>query len=45
MLPCSKHEPAFKPLVVILNVLAFVGALASMFVVLGARARTVNDQT
>ncbi len=34
MLPRSKHEPAFKPLVIALNVLAFVGALASMFIVL-----------
>jgi hypothetical protein len=34
MLPRSKHDPALKPLVITLNVLAFVGALASMFVVL-----------
>ena len=34
MLPRSKHDSSFRPLVIVLNVLALVGALASMFVVL-----------
>ena len=34
MLPRSKHDSSFRPLVIVLNVLASVGTLASFFVVL-----------
>ncbi len=34
MLPRSKHDSSLRPVVILLNVLAAVGALASMFVVL-----------
>jgi hypothetical protein len=34
MLPRSKHDSSFRPVVIVLNVLALVGALASGFVVL-----------
>ena len=34
MLPRSKHDSSFRPMVIVLNVLAAVGTLASMFVVL-----------
>jgi hypothetical protein len=34
MLARSKYDPALKPLVIACNVLAFAGALASMFVIL-----------
>jgi hypothetical protein len=34
MLPRSKYDPALKPMIVACNVLAMVGALASVFVIL-----------
>jgi hypothetical protein len=34
MLARSKYDPALKPLVIVGNVLAFTGALASLFVIL-----------
>jgi hypothetical protein len=34
MLALSKYAPALKPMVIVCNVLAFTGALASLFVIL-----------